>query len=242
MGFSEAQICRKTAGMSHPLDRPIWNALATRQRSLAEGGGRARRYHPDYTPFGAAAEDSPNCLVALARLVPQEGPLVLLQAGESPVPPGTVAAKIALGVQMLLGSLAQPRPVEAAIERLSEGDAPAMRALAKLTEPGPFCDRTHQLGSFFGIRQSGMLVAMAGERMKIDGYSEVSGVATHPDFRGRGYAGALTAHVAAHILESGETPFLHAYATNAGAIALYERLGFAIRTEVVVTVLVRAER
>lgn len=225
----------------HLLDRPIWSALTTRQSALAEGTALARRYHPDFTPFGAAADDSPEALASLAELVPQEGPLVLLQVGKSPLPPGTRAASTAVGVQMLLGTPPPPPSTDTPIERLDGADAPAMRALAKLTEPGPFCARTHELGIFFGIKAEGRLVAMAGERMKLDGFVEVSGVATHPDFRGRGYAAALTAHVAAHILRGGESPFLHAYATNRGAIALYQRLGFRIRTEVSVTVLARTQ-
>jgi len=100
-----------------------------------------------------------------------------------------------------------------------------MLALATLTRPGPFFDRTHQLGDFLGVRIEGQLVAMAGERMKPLGFTEVSVVCTHPDHRGRGYAGALMRLVAARILDHGETPFLHAYASNRGAIALYETRG-----------------
>jgi hypothetical protein len=81
---------------------------------------------------------------------------------------------------------------------------------------------------------------MAGERMKPDGFTEVSGVCTHPDHRGRGYAGALMRLVARRILDRGETPFLHAYASNTGAIALYETLGFTLRREVLMTRLSRA--
>ena len=89
-----------------------------------------------------------------------------------------------------------------------------MLALATLTRPGPFFARTHQLGAFIGVKQDGRLVAMAGERMQPTGFTEVSGVCTHPDPRGRGYAGGLMRQVAARILARGETPFLHAYADN----------------------------
>src|SRR5687767_9926023 len=99
--------------MDHPLDRPIWSALATRQRHLAQGDGRARRYDPDFTPFGAAAEDSPECLAALAALVPDEGPLVLLQATDSPIPPGTSSAVSAMGVQLVLNAIAPPPTIAA---------------------------------------------------------------------------------------------------------------------------------
>jgi predicted GNAT family acetyltransferase len=89
------------------------------------------------------------------------------------------------------------------------------------------------------VRENGRLVAMAGERMKLDGFTEVSGVCTHPDVRGRGYAGLLSRTVATQILKRGETPFLHAFASNTAAIGLYETLGFVLRCHVVVTVLRR---
>ena len=121
---------------------------------------------------------------------------------------------------------------------------PKMRAdmleLATLTRPGPFLPRTHELGSFVGIRSSGKLVAMAGERLKVPGFTEISGVCTDPDFRGRGYAGILSRIVATRISERGETPFLHAWASNAAAIRLYEELGFRHRQMMSVTVLKRS--
>jgi predicted GNAT family acetyltransferase len=124
-------------------------------------------------------------------------------------------------------------------ENLRESNALEMRSLAELTQPGPFFARTHQLGEFIGIRSGGKLIAMAGERMKAPGFTEVSAVCTHPDHRGRGYAGALMAKVAVKILSRGETPFLHVYAHNTGAIALYEKLGFRLRRALSMRVLVR---
>jgi predicted GNAT family acetyltransferase len=108
-----------------------------------------------------------------------------------------------------------------------------MLALATLTRPGPFRARTHTLGRFIGIRDSGRLIAMAGERLKLDGFVEISAVCTHPDYRGRGYGGALMKMVGKRILSEGDTPFLHTYADNTVAIALYRRLGFEVRAEVI---------
>ena len=219
----------------HPLDRPVWSALTTRQRDLAIGDGLARRFDPEIGPFAAVAVDDDEHLAALGRLVAERGPVAMLQRGEIPRPSGTRTVLEADGVQLLLDRLAGvPATVE--LEPLGAGDAAEMHALAKLTEPGPFEARTHELGGFLGVRVDGRLVAMAGERMKPDGFTEVSGVCTHPDHRGHGYAAMLSTAVAERILARGELPFLHAFASNATAIALYERLGFRLRTPVQVLV------
>lgn len=220
----------------HPLDRPVWSALTTRQRDLSIGGVLARRYDPDIGPFAAVAVDDDEHLAALSRLVADHGPVALLQRGAIPRPPGTRPTLEADGVQLVLDRLAGV-PATVGFESLDADDAPEMLALAKLTEPGPFEPRTHELGGFLGVKVDGRLVAMAGERMKPEGFTEVSGVCTHPDHRGRGYAAMLSTAVAERILARGETPFLHAFTTNDAAIALYERLGFRLRTAVEVLVL-----
>ena len=120
---------------------------------------------------------------------------------------------------------------------LDEADAPDMLALALLTRPGPFRARTHRLGRFIGVREEGRLIAMAGERMRMPGYAEVSGVCTHPDFRGRGLAGRLMRQVMQTMQARGETPFLHAYASHENTIALYRTLGFEVRAELPMRVL-----
>ncbi len=222
-----------------PLARPVWGTLTTHHARFAEGGDLARRFQPDVGPFAAAREDTPACLAALAALAPADGSLFLLQAGAPPVPPGLVAVRRAAGVQMIAED-GVVDPADPTVERLGEGDAADMRALAVLTEPGPFLARTHHLGAFWGVKIDGRLAAMAGERMKLPGFTEVSGVCTHPDIRGRGLAAVLTATAAAHIAARGETPFLHAYADNAAAIRVYERLGFRLRQAVTLTQLRRA--
>jgi predicted GNAT family acetyltransferase len=119
-----------------------------------------------------------------------------------------------------------------AIEPLGDADAAEMLALALLTQPGPYRSRTHTLGRFLGVRDGARLVAMAGERLHVEGFHEISAVCTHPDYRSRGYGAALMRAVGARIIAEGDTPFLHTYATNTGAIALYRQLGFEVRAEV----------
>ncbi len=123
---------------------------------------------------------------------------------------------------------------------MGAGDASDMLALALLTQPGPFEAETWRMGRFFGVRRAGRLAAMAGQRMHPPGFVELSGVCTHPDFRGEGLATRLTNHVTRAILDTGETPFLHAWADNTGAIALYEKLGYRLRCEMNVAVFERA--
>lgn len=224
---------------THPLDRPIWHALADRQAAFAIGNGRARRFVPEAGIFAATSDDTAESLQALGDLVRQRGPVVLLQAGDIPVAPGTAAQATMLGVQMVARKI-EPLDPAPPVERLTEADAPAMRALTAATQPGPFFARTHELGSFWGVKADGRLVAMAGERMKLPGYTEVSAVCTDPAHRGKGYAGILSRIVATQILARGETPMLHAYATNTPAIRLYEQLGFELRTHVNVTILAPA--
>lgn len=217
----------------NPLDRPIWSALATRQAQFARGTPPALAYRSDVEPFAATASDDPASLEALSSLFVPGDNLLLIQLDPSPLLPGLDLISEAVGVQMVSKRLLeQPQPPN--VIPLDDEDAPEMRALAELTRPGPFRTSTHKLGQFWGIRDEGRLVAMAGERMKIPGMSELSGVCTHPDWRGYGYARLLSAFVTSQIQRRGETPFLHAYADNIAAIRLYERLGYTIRCEVAV--------
>jgi predicted GNAT family acetyltransferase len=214
---------------AHPLDHAAWSALTGRQSHLALVEGGARRFDPAYGVFAAVQDHTAGVLAELAALVAAHGDLAFLEPDPPTEAPGVSVVAGDPGVQMTAARLTPGPAPQFEIIPLADADGPEMLALATLTRPGPFFARTHQLGDFFGVRQDGQLVAMAGERMKPDGFTEVSGVCTHPGHRGRGYAGALMRLVATRILDRGETPFLHAYASNHGAIALYETLGFTLR-------------
>jgi predicted GNAT family acetyltransferase len=222
---------------SHPLDRAVWSSLTSRQSPLALVQAGARRLAPDYGLFAALDDEAPASLAALSELVAAHGPVAVVELEPPPPVPGTRIAQEGQLVQMICEALVPGPEPEFAVEPLGEPDAAEMLALATLTRPGPFFARTHQLGAFVGVKAGNRLVAMAGERMKPDGFTEVSGVCTHPDARGRGYAGVLSRIVAQRIVDRGETPFLHAFADNAPAIRLYETLGFRIRARPAMTVL-----
>ena len=218
--------------MTDPLDRPIWHALSGRQAGFAVGEGLARRFRGDVSPFVAARDDSDEALAGVAGLAVAGETMLFLQRGPVPVPPGMRVVERGLGVRMVAETFAASDPPEG-IVALGEADAADMFALATLTQPGPYRARTHELSQYWGVRSDdGRLLAMAGERLQLPGMSEVSGVCTHPEARGRGLAGLLSRHVASQIVRRGEVPFLHAYAANAGAIRLYEGLGFRVVSEV----------
>jgi predicted GNAT family acetyltransferase len=203
------------------------------------GDDRAVRMAEHFGPFGATADESGESLNALAALIPPEGKIWLVESDPVDLPPKFAIIREALCVQMVAAKIA-PSSSHFEITSLTQADAPAMQTLVKLTEPGPFHARTNELGRFVGIRLDGKLAAMAGERLCPPGHVEVSGVCTYPEFRGRGYAAALMRHVAHHIVDEGEIPFLHAYAGNTSAIAFYESLGFRIHRMIRAIVVGRA--
>lgn len=213
---------------SHPLDRVIWSALTTQHRALAEGGDLARRYPDSIAPFAATPDDEPRTLQALAPLVPAGDTVVLFTTADVTLP---APLQIALrdSIDQMVGPATFAAAPALAFDVMGRDDVADMAALVELTKPGPFRARTHELGRYIGVRSQGQLVALAGERMHLDGFTELSAVCVHPDHRGKGYAADLLVILARQIRERAETPFLHVYSRNASAIALYRKLGFVLR-------------
>ncbi len=220
----------------HPLDYPIWTALTTTQQALAEGDARAWRYPAEITPFAATADRSPESFAALRALMSPQDIAVLFTPDAVSPPAGFKVALADTGEQMI-GTPVDTPANGIDIVTLGIEDVPAMIELTALTKPGPFSARTHELGTFLGIRVDGQLVAMAGERMKPAHYTEMTAVCVHPSHRGRGYGQMLLSAVSRQIVARGETPFLHVFTSNHSAIALYRRQGMEIRRRLHVTVL-----
>jgi GNAT superfamily N-acetyltransferase len=211
--------------MAHELDNPVWHALGSVQREFGERAPFARAFFADVSPLAAVSEHTGRAFDDLAHL-PAARQLGLLYDSPSAPTPGWTVVRSAPLWQMVLDG--EPPPENRGIP-LGADDAPEIMALADLTQPGPFAARTWQLGSFIGIRDDGCLVSMAGERIRLPGYTEISAVCSHPDHTGRGYAVGLVATLAHRICERGEIAFLHVRQDNQRAVSLYERLGFRIR-------------
>jgi ribosomal protein S18 acetylase RimI-like enzyme len=211
------------------LDHPIWHSLTTTHAHLALGTSLARRYPPEIGPLAALREPTPEAYAELAALTPA-GDVVVLFLDEKPTTPiGWELVRDGRLVQMLCPVAPDVPATDHPLIPLSPFDFPEMVDLAKLTEPGPFRALTAELGSFLGIRVDGRLAAMAGERLAPTGFTEVSAVCTHPEFRGRGYAQALVAESTRNIHATGRMPFLTSFEHNASAVRVYQRLGFSIR-------------
>ncbi|SDP38362.1 GNAT family N-acetyltransferase [Afipia sp. GAS231] len=222
--------------MPHPLDHPIWTALTTRQQALAEGGDEARRYPTAITPFADMPELSPRGFASLGAMMLGSEIAVLFTPDPVTVPAEFKMLLAEPGEQMI-GTPADVPAGDVDILTLGVADVPDMMALTALTKPGPFSARTHELGTFLGIRVGGELVAMAGERMKPADYTEMTAVCVHPAHRGHGYGQILLSAISRQITARGEIPFLHVFTSNASAIALYRRQSMEIRRRFHVTVL-----
>ncbi|HEY4226262.1 MAG TPA: GNAT family N-acetyltransferase [Pseudolysinimonas sp.] len=214
------------------LDNPAWNALIGPEAALATRIGNAARFDPEMSPFAGLADGDPASWADLARLVGPGGAIVLTGGPQSPPPAWGEAFRV-VGSQMIADSI-EPLLLadDGELVELGDADAPAMLDLATRTRPGPFESRTHEFGGYLGVYREGRLVAMAGERLRPPGFTEISAVCTDESARGEGLAGRLVRAVATNIERRGETPMLHVAGSNAGAIRLYEKLGFRSRTPI----------
>ncbi len=229
-----------------PLDNPIWQSLITTHAHFAEIPGQARKFPHEVSVLAGLSEPTPENYDSLGAMMrPGERVGLFLQDPPDPPAPWAIDRTCPL-LQMLCEKRSSfsvaPRAMQPEFIRLTKADVPEMLALTKLTNPGPFGARTHELGDYFGIRVAGTLAAMAGERLRLPGYTEVSAVCTHPDHLGHGYASALMGVVMDNICSRGELPILHVLPENTRAIQVYERLGFTKRATLHLAVLRYGEK
>ena len=209
------------------LDNPAWASLTGPHRHFGERHGLAARYLPEVAPFVALLDaHDPQAWRDAAALVGPGGSFAVAGTRIEP-PAGWTTTAAGAGVQMVDVSL-EKNPDQDAV-RLGIDDVPEILDLVARTQPGPFKERTVELGSYLGIRRDGALVAMAGERLHPEGWTEISAVCTDPAHRRHGLAARLVSAVAAGIADRGEQVFLHASATNVTAIRLYAAMGFRLR-------------
>ncbi len=208
------------------LDNPFWHALAAQPR-FAIGGDHARRYRPDIDPIAALPDEADaRSWAALATLVEEPEGISLLRSSYDIPDNWTVHSRRDI-VQMVCEAAPEdPRGVP--VEQLGPADRPEMLQLVQATRPGPYAIDAPDLGLFLGIRENGRIVAMAGERIHLNGMTEITAVCTDPAQQGRGFGAAVTAELTARIYDRGEQPFLHAAAANPGPQRIYQRLGYRV--------------
>jgi ribosomal protein S18 acetylase RimI-like enzyme len=211
------------------LDNPVWYSLAESHKKLALVYNNTHFYHPDYCAFGAYNEipDNGEDLVAYAKLVPS-----FFIFGEKPSIPQSLKLKDELLCLQMIVRHKIDIPYTDEIVKLKDRHREALLGLVKIVYPEYFKSKTADLGNYYGIFKDNKLVTITGERMKMEGFTEVSAVITHPEHTGKGYAKQLVAHTANAILEQNKTPFLHVAKTNISAVNLYQKLGFETRREI----------
>jgi ribosomal protein S18 acetylase RimI-like enzyme len=228
--------------MSHLLDNMIWNAISTGNKDLADLDGDVGVYRSDIAPFAGMKELNHKNLDHLYDFLSADRKVALsffekYELDES---------KWKTIVRMNCCQMVYDYSVESfktknshLIVPLTDEHIPQMLELTALTKPGPFLERTIDFENYFGIFIDGRLAAMSGQRMHPVPYLEVSAVCTHPDFRGHGYAKAIMLHVMQIILDNKFIPFLHVLTSNTTAIQLYESIGYRVRREVEIDVVVK---
>jgi ribosomal protein S18 acetylase RimI-like enzyme len=218
--------------MSHDpftkLDNPAWWALTGLQREFAVGAGHIKRYRHGILPFAAYEDGASEPIKALDDWL-EPGEIFYLIGELPPLPSHWTMIKELPCVQMVIRKVVVNTEEHVAISKLSDSDSADMFQLINNVQPGYYEPGTHQLGNYCGIWQQDKLVAIAGERMRLEQLTEISAICTDPAYTGRKYAQHLIVHLCQANLEQGNIPFLHVLQTNERAIRLYEYLGFTQR-------------
>ncbi|MDB5117740.1 MAG: hypothetical protein JWQ79_3232 [Mucilaginibacter sp.] len=222
------------------LDNPAWSALISGNNHLSNGNEQAKYFDKEVSPFVALRENSADSFQSLYELVPHQEPVIFISTQEIDIPGKWSVLQCVKGLQMVYGNTIIPTKQEGELVPLTKDHVPQMLDLTKLTNPGPFASRTIEFGHYRGVFDGDKLVAMAGQRLHVFNYAEISAVCTHPDYLGRGYARKLLTYHINRIIAESNIPFLHVRHDNERAIKVYESLGFLKRTEVYFYILKKA--
>lgn len=208
------------------LDNPVWFSLTETHHKHCIDYGNVKFYHSDYAPFGAFInnQDTTDAIEKHAKLIKD-----FFIVGNKPKMPAAFNPPIRyVGLQMMLYNKID-YPITEHIVELNETHYQDLLNLVKLAYPEYFKAKTNTLGRYFGIYKNEKLVAITGERMQTNHFTEISAVITHPDHVGNGYAKQLITHTSNKIFEQNKVPFLHVDVTNLGPINLYKKLEFVTR-------------
>jgi ribosomal protein S18 acetylase RimI-like enzyme len=217
--------------VKHFVNNPVYGGLTSGDRHLGFGTEKARFFDERVSPFAGIEEGYARGFEELYELLPEGRVILYARAGDLKEPAGWQLLQGIKGLQLVFEGGRDAGQDSFSPLPLGEEHVGQMMELAALTKPGPFGPRTIDFGSYFGIFQKEKLAAMAGQRLHVQDFTEISAVCTHPGCLGRGYASALVRQQAELILEQGKTPFLHVREDNRRAIEMYERIGFVISGE-----------
>ena len=221
------------------LDNPAWYALAETQKHFAIGNDEIKCYQKDIVAFAAFHSGNKNILNGLDGLIEINESFFII--GDLPALPYNYVMENPLPcLQMTCNAIITTLAGEE-LEKLHDRDEEQMTALVNLVHPGYYKPGTRLMGDYYGIKNNNQLVAMAGERIRMEGFTEISAVVTHPEFTGRKYAQQLVAHIIKKNLAAGNISFLHTAATNERAIKIYEYLGFQKRKIITFTKIKRIQ-
>ena len=217
--------------MNHVLDNPAWNALTSGNSNLANGNETVKHFAKEVSPFVGFKETSDESFQTLYELITHDNPVVFIASQETEIPTQWQVLRYIKCLQMIADDRREIADSSIELVLLTNEHIPQMLALTKLTNPGPFAERTIDFGHYRGIFDGDKLIAMAGQRMNPEPYAEISAVCTHPDYLGRGHAARLLLYHIERIKATGGIPYLNVLTENARAIAVYESLGFVTRKQ-----------
>jgi GNAT superfamily N-acetyltransferase len=215
-----------TTSEENKLDNPVWYSLSENHQEFAIDYENAKFYNPDYCPFGSFTHSENTAITTKEYAVLIDNFYIV--GGMQEIADTLKIAKELVCLQMVINSKIQ-LPIDSEIVKLTEDHNEILCDLVNLVQPGYFKTKTILLGDYYGIFKNNQLIAITGERMKMNSFTELSAIITHPDHTGKGYAKQLITHVVNAIFDQGKIPFLHVAKNNSGAIVLYEKLGFTTR-------------